>query len=153
MPKLLSDPIFFAEYALLTATSAGRSASDMVYLRAMYKEAGHQLSDCQIATATYLSWHESLLKSGVRFEEHVGKLGVPACSLDAGIESLHREQKGREDEARRESFYQEHLERERRKRIAVGGGAAAAVVAAVGWVYMRRRARERISSSESRPSN
>lgn len=140
MPIRMDDPFWIAQSAAWAATKAQRSARDMVFLRAFYKESGANLSYCQIVTATYLAWHESLTKSGVRFEEHAAALDMPGCKLDDGLYMQRRDQRDAERRDAMEAAIAAHEKQKRQWMIA--GGIGAAVLASAGfWILQRRRAR------------
>lgn len=137
MPRSLTDPFFVAEQARFAAGNAGRSADDIEYLRAFFKESGVQLDDCQIVSATYLAWYEALTQSGVRFEEHAGKLDRSACKMSEVLWEKFASQK--ENAVRARVAYAGEEERKAKNLMLAGGGGIGIVAIAIAWVMFRRR--------------
>lgn len=113
------------------------------YLQTVYRDAGFDYDACQIATATYLAWNESALKSGMTFSEFVAIQGFPAdCRVDRGIES--RFEAYLAERADRERIARERRRQERLNNVmlkgAVGAGGMVAL-SVLGIVLYRRRIR------------
>ena len=141
MPISASDPFFIAEQASFVAFKANRPVDDLTFLRAYYQESGVSLNDCEIATATYLKWHESLLLSGVRFEEHLAKLGIPSCKMDQNLVNQFTSQKERALQEKM-SYVMEQERASRNKLIALASGAGI-IATTIAFILVRRRSRSK----------
>jgi hypothetical protein len=151
MPRSTHDPFFIAEQATYAAMKANRSPNDIEYLRAYFKGSAMPLSDCEIATATYMAWYRSITTSGIRFEEHASKLGVPGCNLDQGLLNDFRAQE--DANAASKAANARRMEEERQQKVwAIAGGAGVVAVATiVGFTLVRRRQRALIPTRNDPP--
>lgn len=109
---------------------------DLIYLRAFFKERDAELSDCEIATATYLAWYGSLIKTGVSFEVHLARIGATSCKMDAGLVDQFKREK--EDELQGRRAYAAEQDREARNMQMLGGGLVSALVVGGAWLFYRR---------------
>ena len=140
MPIPLNDPFYIANNATFAALKVNRLLYDLTFLRAYYADSGSLLNDCEIATATYLAWHESLKRSGVRFEEHVSKLGLPNCKMDQLLVNLLVTQK--EEGLRARIAYAR--EEEKNSKIWLTSGLGVGILG-VGIAFVLHRRRFRIT--------
>jgi hypothetical protein len=148
MAQPLTNPFLVAEQAGVAALKAKRAAEDLVYLRAFFMESGIDFGDCEIASTTYLAWHQSIQKSGIRFEEHAAKLGLPNCKINRDLQDQYTNQKVNE------AILAHVLAEERKTRnlLLVGGGGLGVLAIAAAWVWVRRRSlvTETENSTEAR---
>jgi hypothetical protein len=112
------------------------------FLNSYFREAGFNYSPCQMASVTYLAWHETVLKSGLTFPEYLAEMAFPAdCEMDKAIEAQFAAY--RADKAEQERAYREQMKRKREietmvtAALGVGGVATLAVLG--GILYRRHR--------------
>ena len=139
MPTSIYDPFLIAKNSSYAALKANRLLYDLPFLRAYYVDSEVVLNDCEIATATYLAWHESLKSSGVRFEEHVDKLGIPNCKID---QSLVKKFFAQKEEAliNKANYYIE--EDKKTKMWVVGGLGVGFFGLGIAFIFNRRKSKK-----------
>lgn len=117
----------------------GRSVT-VDYLNSFFKEAGFNFSPCELASVTYLTWHESVTASGLTFPEYLKEMGFPDdCTIDRAIESQFA--KYRMEKAEKERVRMQQAEREQQKETILTislGAAGTAALASVGFFLWRR---------------
>lgn len=138
MPVSTLDPFYNADQARSAASRVNRSANDIGYLRAYFSEKNLGLSDCEIVTITYLAWYGTMFESGISFEEHAAKLGLPNCKLDQAWKDEIEARKSQE-KSQRIAFALEEAEQEKENTFLLGGVGLGLLVTVGAWFVYRRR--------------